>query len=491
MRRLDRKLDFFLKHNMNLLLSGEAGFGKTAMIKQCFDRNNINWVYFSAATMDPWVDFVGIPKEKTDEATGITYLELVRPKAFAFDEVEAIFLDEFNRAPAKVRNAALELIQFKSINGKRFEKLRVVWAAINPFDEEGTYNVEQLDPAQEDRFHAKIEVPSVPDQEFFNQRFGEKRGKVAVDWWHAHTKEAPKNKISARRLEYAVDAFENDGDIRDFLPKGANAQRLVVELSSGSILDRFKEVVDRNDADEMKKFLKSDNSYTVAVGYAMKEKPALVPRIARALNDERLVAFLLDHEAVIPVLLKGANITQFYHAFCVVLDSPRISATNLRAIKEALATRFPTQSSHEIQYYEVPISSLISQLEFTHELKTAVNGSITSMEKNQCVRLYDFLLNNLSINRIANDDIANDIICMCFRVMEYTKVEKVHVEYPELVAMLNTALKYHRKPDGRETFNTDHKETFLFHRSPRRIRAAAKVQKVLDSSKLTYKPRII
>lgn len=490
MNLIGRKLDFNLKHNYNVLLVGEAGFGKTAMIKQCFERNNINWAYFSAATMDPWVDFVGIPKEKTDEATGITYLELIRPKAFAFDEVEAIFFDEFNRAPAKVRNAALELIQFKSINGKRFENLRVVWAAINPYDEEGTYNVEQLDPAQEDRFHVKFDVPSVPDQEFFNLRFGAKRGKVAVDWWTAHTK-LSKTKISARRLEYAIDAFENEGSIRDYLPKGADCNRLVSELSAGSIVERFKEVVDRNDADEMMKFLKSDTNYTVAVDYAMKEQQGLIPRIARALNEERLVVFLLDHENVIPVLLKGANITQFYHAFCVAMDSPKISPTNLRALKEALATRFPTQSTHEIQYYEVPISSLISQLEFTHELKTAVNGSITSMEKNQCVRLYEFLLNNLSFNHITNDDIANDIICMCFRVMEHTKTDRVHIEYPELVAMLNTALKYHRKSDGRETFNTDHKETFLYQRSPRRIRAAAKVQKVLDSSKLTYKPRII
>lgn len=490
MNAIGRKLDFNLKNNYNVLLVSEAGFGKTAMIKQCFDRNNLNWAYFSAATMDPWVDFVGIPKEMVDEATGVTYLDLVRPKAFAFDQVEAIFFDEFNRAPAKVRNAALELIQFKSINGKKFNNLRVVWAAINPFDEEGTYNVEQLDPAQEDRFHVKIEVPNVPDLDFFTERFGAKRGQVAVDWWHAHSKES-KVRISARRLEYAVDAFTKEGDVRDFLPKGANCSRLVTELSSGSILDRFKDVIARGDADELKKFLRSENNYTVGVEFAMKHQPNLVPRLATALNDERLVTFMLDHETVIPVLLKCANVAPFYNAFCVVVESPKISPTNARAVKAALSTRFPTQNSHEIQYYEVMLSSRLTNSRINMEIASAVlqTGGMPSMDSAQVKKIYDFMADNLSPKVFDSSGEALDAVCMCFRIIENTKPENINTTYPDLVGMLNTCLKFFLNPDGSEAFNSNW--LMEFTRQPRQIRSTAKVQKFLDSAKLIYKPRLI
>ena len=145
----DKKLDFFIKHKLNVLLSGKCGTGKTTVVIDAFNRNNMKWLYFSASTMDPWVDFIGVPKEKKT-AEGKSYLELVRPQAFEDDEVEALFFDEYNRSPKKVRNAVMELIQFKSINGKKFKNLKVIWAAINPNDkddEETKYDIEELDPA--------------------------------------------------------------------------------------------------------------------------------------------------------------------------------------------------------------------------------------------------------------------------------------------------------------------------------------------------------
>ena len=79
--------------------------------------------------MHPWVDFIGVPKEKTDD-NGNSYLDLVRPQEFQDDEVEAIFMDEFSSfTHKKVRNAVMELIQFKSINGRKFKNLKIVWAS--------------------------------------------------------------------------------------------------------------------------------------------------------------------------------------------------------------------------------------------------------------------------------------------------------------------------------------------------------------------------
>lgn len=115
-----QKLDFWVENNMNVLLKAKHGVGKTHIITDTFKRHNLNYLYFSGSTMDPWVDFVGVPKEFTDE-NGVTFLDLVRPKSFAYDDVQAIFIDELNRSPAKVRNAIMELLQFKSINGKKIQ----------------------------------------------------------------------------------------------------------------------------------------------------------------------------------------------------------------------------------------------------------------------------------------------------------------------------------------------------------------------------------
>ena len=144
----DEKLDFWLQSNLNVLLIGAAGVGKTARVKQTFKRNKIRFKYFSAATMDPFVDFVGVPKVCKDDQG--EYLEYILPKDIRDGLIEAIFLDEFNRSHKKVRNAVMELIQFKTINGRPFPRLRVVWAAINPEESEEEYQVEPLDKAQKE-----------------------------------------------------------------------------------------------------------------------------------------------------------------------------------------------------------------------------------------------------------------------------------------------------------------------------------------------------
>ena len=69
-----KQLMQFAKANLNVLLRGKHGVGKTALITEVFTsvfgEHNVKWKYFSAGTMDPWVDFVGIPKDYFDEKTG-------------------------------------------------------------------------------------------------------------------------------------------------------------------------------------------------------------------------------------------------------------------------------------------------------------------------------------------------------------------------------------------------------------------------------------
>lgn len=254
----DKKLDFWIKQNLNVLMTGEHGVGKTSIIKAAFERNHLNWMYFSAATMDPWVDFVGIPKEQKDES-GQPYLDLVRPKSFRDDKVEALFFDEYNRAPKKVKNAVMELIQFKSINGHKFKNLRIVWAAINPDDSaDAEYDVEKLDPAQRDRFQIHITIPFTPDKGYFSSVFGNQLATSAIEWW----KELPQDKkilVSPRRLDYALQVWKANGDIRDVLPSSVSATGLLAVLNGGiDFRTRLDKIVADSDIEAAKEIIKSN-----------------------------------------------------------------------------------------------------------------------------------------------------------------------------------------------------------------------------------------
>lgn len=235
----DRKLDFWIKNNYNVLFIGEHGVGKTSIIEEAFNRHNVRWRYFSASTMDPWVDLIGVPKEqRTDD--GRMYLELVRPLEFQIEPIEFFVFDEFNRAPPKVRNAVMELIQFGSINSHKFQHLRGVWAAINPYDEEETYNVEELDPAQEDRFHIQYQLPYMPDKQYFVNKYGEHLGLRAIDWWNFLPDEH-KKLVSPRRLDYTLDVYTKGGDITDVLCKTVRPKSLKTTL------ERVSEDLTHND----------------------------------------------------------------------------------------------------------------------------------------------------------------------------------------------------------------------------------------------------
>ena len=260
-RQLNNLLDKAIEHEQNVMLSGRHGMGKTAIIKQAFEKAGLKYQYFSAATMDPFVDFIGCPKERKDEETGEMYLDLVRPKQFANDEVEAIFLDEYNRAPKKVRNAVMELIQFKSINGKKFNNLKVVWTAINPAEDE--YDVDVLDGAQKDRFHIFVEVPNELPIDYFTEKFGVEVAKGANEWWTELPEEIQRD-VSPRRLEYALEGLTNGMSLNWFLPKKSNTSSLKSRIKDGPILAKLEKL---SSEAELEAFFDDENNWLATKEY--------------------------------------------------------------------------------------------------------------------------------------------------------------------------------------------------------------------------------
>lgn len=301
------KLEFWIENNFNVLFVGKHGVGKTAMVTEAFEKMNLKWKYFSASTMDPWVDFIGVPREQKDDNGA--YLELVRPKDFQDDTVEALFFDEYNRSHKKVRNAVMELIQFKSINGRPFKNLRIVWAAINPSDEEGEYDVEKLDPAQEDRFHIRVDVPFTLNKEYLVKTYGSELTQAVMSWWNELPDDI-RGKISPRRVDYAMRVYSAQGDLRDVLPENCNISKLTTVIATGPTKQKLRDLMSKGDKVETKSLLAQENFYASAIPYILKTKNwieyfiPLLPseKIASLLpTDSKVLTFVLSQDGADPV----------------------------------------------------------------------------------------------------------------------------------------------------------------------------------------------
>jgi hypothetical protein len=188
----------------------------------------------------------------------------------------------------------MELLQFKSINGKPFKNLRMIWAAINPDDGDETYDVEALDPAQLDRFHVHVDVPYKPDTTYFKNKFGE-RGVTAVAWWTALSTEN-KKLVTPRRLEYAVDQFERNGDVRDILPNQVNTSDLISQLGAGSYRKRLETLFTSQDKAKAIAELNNENFYNATINEILKDS-AYITYFHDALPDEKLAALLSNKKA--------------------------------------------------------------------------------------------------------------------------------------------------------------------------------------------------
>lgn len=135
----------------NLLFIGNAGTGKTGRIKSWAQKNHINLVTVSAATMDD-TDLGGalapnLSKGVAQKLASTQFDELGTEK----DSV--LFLDEWNRAPASVRGTLLTLIQDHTVPDPRVKgsqrflpNFLFTVAAINPADI--NYNTDKLDDAE-------------------------------------------------------------------------------------------------------------------------------------------------------------------------------------------------------------------------------------------------------------------------------------------------------------------------------------------------------
>lgn len=261
-----KKLDLYVKKNFNVLFEGERGVGKTAVISNTFLNAGLRVKYFSAPTMDPWTDLVGVPTTIVREDKK-EVLRIIAPEEFVDDKYDVIFIDELNRAPKKVMNALMELIQFKTINGRPYN-IKMIWAAINPYNEdEEDYHVEPLDKALEDRFQVKVKFPYKVDIDFFKKHY-EQVGEIFCHWWDNQPLDIRKE-ISPRRLFETAGFFMDGGDLKDMITVG-NTNKLKDDLKSVNQLQLLKADFNDKKVEQSLKIL--NKNYTVVIGNYFKSK---------------------------------------------------------------------------------------------------------------------------------------------------------------------------------------------------------------------------
>jgi NAD-dependent DNA ligase len=216
-------LDFYLQNDLNILLSGAHGVGKTYVLVDACKRLGLNFKYYSCATLDPFTDLVGVPYPIDDPNLQKKVLSMVR--FHEMDSADVILFDELNRAQdTKTLNAVLEIVQFRSINGERLKNLKCVLAAVNPPTEE--YQVEELDPALIDRFDLFFEVkPNVDVSYLESVGIPKKVAQAFKKWWGDNQKDKKSPYISPRRIEKMAQMVVLTGDnasIKNMFPLGYN-----------------------------------------------------------------------------------------------------------------------------------------------------------------------------------------------------------------------------------------------------------------------------
>lgn len=250
-----KSLSQYIDHELNVLISGPAGTGKTTSLLEACKNLGIKMKYFSASTLDPYIDLVGVP-DIQEGKDGDKELRMIRKREM--DEVEVLFFDELNRAELKTLNAVFELIQFKSINGERLPKLKTVVAAINPAGDDNYNGTFELDLALRDRFQLYFVTKNIADRKYFVETFDEYVGTALVKW---HGENDHNNcYVSPRRLEEIGKAwtkFQNKAVLEAMMPidngQPPNVDDLYAELKSAQVrleggeIDFSQEIADMDD----------------------------------------------------------------------------------------------------------------------------------------------------------------------------------------------------------------------------------------------------
>ena len=165
-----------LPANISLMVRGPHGIGKSQIFKQVADNLGLELVDRRLSQMTEG-DLIGLP-ELTDGVTRFC------PPDWFMDcckNPRALLLDEYNRATPEVLQTAMQITLDRELNGHKLHPGTRIFAAVNASAE---YSVNELDPAQADRFWTIDLEPTVED--WLNWANGAGVDSVIIDFIRQH-----------------------------------------------------------------------------------------------------------------------------------------------------------------------------------------------------------------------------------------------------------------------------------------------------------------
>lgn len=426
------KLQLWIDKGYNVLFEGKHGAGKSSIMKQAFTDAGLKWIYLGGATMDPFIDFVGVPVKT--EKNGRVVVEMVMPEHINPEEVEAIIIDEYNRSAKKVRNGTMELIQFRTVNGKSFPKLKCVWAAINPEEQNNDnliYDVEPLDPAQKDRFHIHVKLPYKPDKDFFTSKYGDSLAGAAIRWWEELPTEI-KDQISPRRLDFTLQLFQDGADIADSLPDNCGVNILKKQLHRGAPADKLNQLMTQDDT-LIKTFFAISDNYDWCVSTILKER-VFKEKFLHLIPKERLVALMQDKTGIKSFVFKSIKTKQKESPFYESLKEIARAKTNKMSdeIKELIKV-------HIIEEIPDSIKEIYTQNDVTeYEQKIMDLVSLPYDTTAKRADIYKFLAANLPL-RMSSLSCVH-ALSIVDKILRHSIQSNIQTFFPDIHALINHVL---------------------------------------------------
>ena len=346
-----QKLEDWIKRGKNILLIGERGVGKTAAVREAFEHLGLTYLYLPGSTLDPYLDFVGLPKiQETKDGADLKFIHRKE-----LENVDYLFIDEYNRAPKKVRNGCMEIIQFRTINGVPLKRLKGIIAAINPQDPDDSYDVEDLDKAQFDRFHIKCQVPYDVCQNYMHKTFGEELAETAIVWWKGLPKDV-QSKVSPRNLDYALQEYQEGGDLKDVFDPNDKALLNAVsvlskQLSAPPIQVVLKQAYDKQDKKKAKTLMTDDSSRHQA-HEVIRENPDYMDFYLPYYPKEVLSKSLLEKEFLDHIVKNFGSVKEYSD---VIIDYVKTNpdTEESQRVREIVNSRF----FNLVEEYDKPATS--------------------------------------------------------------------------------------------------------------------------------------
>jgi alkaline phosphatase D len=105
-----------MKANVAVQIHGEAGIGKSSIVKQFAKETGYNFIYLTLAAVEDNSDLIGLLSPVKDELGNDIAVRHLKPDWFPTTTRNIIFLDEFSRLPKAVLQTMLTFILDKKLH---------------------------------------------------------------------------------------------------------------------------------------------------------------------------------------------------------------------------------------------------------------------------------------------------------------------------------------------------------------------------------------